>query len=61
MGALGAVALAGALTIVVGGGVAAMRDRLRAGLLVQAAGMTLLGVVGVVALTDGERAGSAFR
>jgi len=59
--ALGGVALAGALTIVIGGGVAAMRDRLRAGLLVQAAGMTLLGVVGLLALTDGERAGSAFR
>ena len=61
MSALGGVALAGALTIVIGGGVAAMRDRLRAGLLVQAAGMTLLGVVGLLALTDGERAGSAFR
>ena len=60
MSALGAVALAGALTIVVGGGVAAIRERLRAGLLVQAAGMTLLGVVGLLALTDAERAGSAF-
>ena len=60
MGALGGVALAGALMIVIGGGVAAMRDRLRAGLLVQAAGMTLLGVVGFVALTDGVRVGSAF-
>ena len=53
--ALGAAALAGALAIAVGGVVAAMRDRLRAGLLVQAAGMLLLGVVGLVVLTDGER------
>ena len=57
MGALGAVALAGALAIVIGGGIAATRDRLRAGLLVQAAGMLLLGVVGLMALTDGERVG----
>lgn len=60
MSALGAVALAGALTIMLGGGVAAMRDRLRAGLLVQATGMTVLGVVGLVALTDDQRVGAAF-
>jgi hydrogenase-4 component B len=58
--ALAAGALAGALAIVVGGILAAMRGRLRAGLLVQAAGMLPLGVVGFIALTDGERAGSPF-
>ena len=61
MGALGGVAVAGALTIALGGGVAAVRDRLRAGLLVQAGGMALLGVAGLVTLTSGDHAGSAFR
>ncbi len=55
------MALAGALMIGVGGALAATRGRLRVGLVVQAAGMTLLGVVGLVALTGGDHAGSAFR
>lgn len=49
------------MAIVVGGILAAMRGRLRAGLLVQAAGMLPLGVVGFIALTGGEHAGAAFR
>ena len=49
------------MTVAVGGGVAMTRGRLRGGLAVQAAGMALLGVVGVAALTGGDRVGSGFR
>lgn len=61
MNSVSAAALAGALAIAAGGVVAATRHRLRAGLLVQAAGMLVLGVVGLVVLIRHELAGSAFR
>jgi len=61
VGALDAVALAGAATVAVGGLLAAIDGRLRAGLAVQAAGMALLGFDGVAVLTGGEALGAAFR
>ncbi len=61
IGAFGIVALAGALAVALGGGLAAARDRLSAGLAVQALGMTALGIAGVAALTGGEHVGSNFR
>jgi hydrogenase-4 component B len=48
-------------TLVLGGLLAALNGRLRAGLAVQAAGMTVLGVVGVALLTSGDLLGAAFR
>lgn len=61
VGSLSVIAVAGAVTVAVGGGVGMTRGRLRGGLAVQAAGMALLGVVGVAALTGGGRVGSGFR
>ncbi len=61
MGVLGAGALAGSATLAVGGLLAAFAGRLRIGLAVQAAGVALLGVVGIAVLTDGEPLGAAFR
>jgi hydrogenase-4 component B len=60
VGLLGAGALAGATTLGLGGLLSAC-GRLRAGLVVQCAGMTLLGVAGVAVLTGGEVLGAAFR
>ncbi|MGO9760198.1 MAG: hypothetical protein ACLP1Q_02915, partial [Solirubrobacteraceae bacterium] len=61
MGSLDAVALAGAATVALGGLLAAIDGRLRAGLAVQAAGMALLGFDGVAVLTGGDALGAAFR
>jgi hydrogenase-4 component B len=58
--ALDAVALAGAATVVLGGLLAAIDGRLRAGLTLQAAGMALLGFDGFAVLTRGEALGAAF-
>jgi hydrogenase-4 component B len=60
VGALAAVALAGAVTLALGGAIAALPARLRAGLAVQAAGIALLGAAGAVALAGDTRAGAAF-
>src|ERR1019366_5760755 len=61
VGVLVGGALAGVATLTFGGLVSALSGRLRAGLAVQAAGMTLLGVVGVALLTGGEVLGAGFR
>jgi hydrogenase-4 component B len=58
---LDAVALAGAATVALGGLLSALERRLRAGLAVQAAGMALLGFVGLAVLTGNETLGAAFR
>ncbi|HVW17771.1 MAG TPA: proton-conducting transporter membrane subunit, partial [Solirubrobacteraceae bacterium] len=55
------VAVAGAAAIALGAVVALLPRALRAGLLVQAAGIAALGVVGAVALLGHERLGAAFR
>ena len=47
--------------LAVGGGLGATGRHLRGGLAVQAAGMTLLGVVGITVLTGGEVLGAGFR
>lgn len=55
----GAVAAVGALAL--GGVVAGLRGSLRTGLAIQAAAMTLLGVVGVALLAQGDVIGAGFR
>ncbi len=61
MGALDATALAGALALALGGILAALPRRLRAGLVLQAGAMVLLGVAGTGALVGDETLGAAFR
>ena len=61
MGALDAVALAGAATVALGGLLAATSGGLRCGLAVQATGMALLGFDGIAVLTGGDALGAAFR
>jgi hydrogenase-4 component B len=61
VGWVSGIALAGAVTLALGGIVAVLPRRLRVALALQAAGMAALGVAGIVALTDGHPAGAAFR
>jgi hydrogenase-4 component B len=61
VGVLGWSALAGAAAVTSGGVLAAMGGRLRVGLAVQAAGMTLFGAVGLAVLVGGDVLGAAFR
>ena len=61
MTVLATAAIAGAVLLALGGVLAALPGRLRAGLAVQAGGLALLGGAGVAVLTGGEVAGSAFR
>ncbi|MGO9972912.1 MAG: proton-conducting transporter membrane subunit [Solirubrobacteraceae bacterium] len=61
MGALGAIALAGCAVLATGGLLAARDLCLRLGLAVQAAGMALLGIVGIAVLTGDGTVGAAFR
>ncbi len=61
MGVLGWGALAGVALLLLGGASGVNGRGLRLGLAVQAAGMVLLGVVGVVVLTGGEALGAGFR
>lgn len=61
MNALAAAALTGCGVLALGGVLAALRGGLRFGLAVQAAGMAILGAVGIAALTGGGDIGSAFR
>jgi len=61
VGVLDAGALAGVTTLAFGGLLSALNGRLRVGLAVQGAAMTLLGVVGVAVLTSGDLLGAAFR
>lgn len=61
MGVLDWGAIAGIAALTCGGLIAATGRGLRAGLGVQAAGMALLGVVGVAVLTGGDVLGAAFR
>jgi hydrogenase-4 component B len=58
--ALSVGALAGVATITLGGLLSALSARLRLGLAVQAAGMTLLGIVGLALLTSGDVVGAEF-
>ena len=60
MSALGVIALLGATMLALGGVLAAFRDRLRLGLLLQAAGIAVLGVAGILTLTGGTAVGSPF-
>lgn len=60
MSSLAAVALVGALIIALGSVIAAFRGLLRTGLFFQAAGTTVLGVVGLLALLGSKHAGSPF-
>jgi hydrogenase-4 component B len=59
-GVLEAVAVAGAAALVLGGVVSALAGRLRTGLALQTAGMTLLGAAGMAALVGDETAGAGF-
>jgi hydrogenase-4 component B len=61
VGWVSGIALAGAVTLALGGIVAVLPGRLRAALGLQTVGMAVLGVAGLVALTDGRPAGAAFR
>jgi hypothetical protein len=61
MGWVAVIALVGAVTVALGGLVAILRGRLRLALGLQAAGMAVLGVAGMAALTSGHDAGAAFR
>jgi hydrogenase-4 component B len=61
VGVLGAGAIAGAATLAVGGLLAALSGRLRLGLAVQAAGMVIIGAVGIAVLTGGDLLGASFR
>jgi hydrogenase-4 component B len=54
-------AVAGVVMLACGGVLAATGRGLRAGLVVQAEGMTVLGVVGVAVLTGGDVLGAGFR
>jgi hydrogenase-4 component B len=55
------IAVAGAVTLALGGIVAALPGRLRIALALQAAGIAVLGIAGLVVLTGGDRSGAAFR
>jgi hydrogenase-4 component B len=59
--ALGAVAVAGAATLALGGIVAALPGRLRGGLALQALGTALLGAAGAGTLFAGDLLGASFR
>jgi hydrogenase-4 component B len=61
MGWVAASALVGAVTVALGGLVAIVPGRLRLALGLQTAGMAVLGVAGMAALTGGHDAGAAFR
>jgi len=61
VGVLDGGALAGVAMLAFGGLLATLTGRLRAGLVVQAAGMAVLGAVGVATLTSGDLLGAAFR
>ncbi len=61
MDLLGAGAVGGVVLLTVGGLLSAMRGGLRAGMAVQAASMTLLGVVGIGVLVGGDLLGAPFR
>jgi hydrogenase-4 component B len=61
VGTLEATAIAGALTLVLGGLLCVFPGRLRTGLAVQAGAMVLLGVAGTGALVGGGALGAAFR
>jgi hydrogenase-4 component B len=52
--------LAGLAMLAAGAVLAALDRRLRAGFVVQAAGMTLLGAVGIALVASGDRIGAAF-
>jgi hydrogenase-4 component B len=56
-----ALALAAALTVALGGLVAALPGRLRVGLALQAAGMAALGAAGAVVLIGGDSIGAAWQ
>jgi hydrogenase-4 component B len=58
---MAAVALAGALTVALGGLVAALANRLRTGLALQAAGMAALGVAGAGVVIGGDAVGAAWQ
>ncbi len=60
MSALGVLALLGVVMLALGGALAAFRGRAGIGLSVQAAGMALLGVAGVLVLTSGSTVGAPF-
>jgi hydrogenase-4 component B len=61
VGVLGAGAIAGCATLALGGLLAAWPGRLGGGVVVQAAGMLVLGVVGIAVLTGDQALGSPFR
>jgi hydrogenase-4 component B len=61
VGWLAGIALAGAVTLALGGIVAALPGRLRVALTVQAVGMAALGVAGMGELAGGHPAGAPFR
>jgi hydrogenase-4 component B len=61
MGLLGAGAISGVALLTIGGLITSIRGGLRAGLAVQAASMTVLGVVGIGVLVGGDVLGAPFR
>ena len=61
VGLLELIALAGAVALALGGVAAALPGRLRAGLALQAAGMSALGVAGLGVLAAGDPIGAGFR